>query len=55
MQGDSAKRTETDPAARSPKASEAKGKYTGISGFIYDLEYVECNTGNVNPEQALQE
>ena len=64
MQGDGAERTETNPAARSPeasdatasaKASEAKGKYTGISGFTDDLEYVECNTGNINPEQALQE
>ena len=42
MQGDGAERKETNPVARSPeagdatasaKASEAKGKYHGISGF----------------------
>ena len=61
MQGDGAKQAETNPAARSPEAgdatasakeSEAKGKYTG---FTDDLEYDECNTGDINPEQALQE
>jgi hypothetical protein len=49
-QGDGAERIETNPAAKSPeagdatssaKASEAKGKYHGISGFVDDLEYVE--------------
>ena len=64
MQGDGAERIETNPAARSPeagdatasaKAFEAKGKYHSISGFIDGLEYVECNTGNIDPEQALQE
>ena len=46
MQGDGAKHTETNPASRrteagdataSAKASEAKGKYTGISGSTDDL------------------
>ena len=64
MQGDGDERKETNPAARSPeasdatasaKASEAKGKYHSISGFTDDLEYVECNTGNIDPEQALHE
>lgn len=63
-QGDGAGRKENSPAAGSPeagdatasvKASEAKGKYHGISGFVDELEYVECNTGNIDPEQALQE
>ena len=64
MQGDGAGRKENSPAAGSPeagdatasaKASEDKGKYHGISGFVDELEYVECNTGNIDPEQALQE
>ena len=66
MQGDMAKRTETNPAVRSheaddatasAKTSKAKGKYTSILGFTDDLEYVECNMVNYNisPEQALQE
>ena len=64
MQGDGDGRKENSPAAgsaeagdatASAKASEDKGKYHGISGFVDELEYMECNTGNIDPEQALQE